>query len=118
MGLVLQQPVVSTVRMQTASDVLCGTSDVIFSSTYDDRPSKLCYFDPRRELPVFAKIGSEIEKTLLDRLIRQPSVLGSLDFVSADRTPPLFLVARSLISIINYDIKYRMGRDADGEDAV
>ena len=41
LGFVVQQPVVSTVRMQTARQVLWETSGVLFSTTYDDRPSKL-----------------------------------------------------------------------------
>ena len=41
LGLVVQQPLVSTQRMQAARDILLRDSSVILCSTYDDRPSKL-----------------------------------------------------------------------------
>ncbi len=41
LGLVVQQPFVSTQRMQIARDILSQNSSLILSSTYDDRPSKL-----------------------------------------------------------------------------
>ncbi|MDQ3010914.1 MAG: Eco57I restriction-modification methylase domain-containing protein, partial [Acidobacteriota bacterium] len=41
LGLVVQQPFVSTQRMQSARDILSRQSALILSSTYDDRPSKL-----------------------------------------------------------------------------
>ncbi len=41
LGFVLQQPVVSTNRMETIRDVLLQNSSFVWSSTYDDRPSKL-----------------------------------------------------------------------------
>ena len=41
LGFVLQQPVVSTNRMETVRDLLLRNSASIWSSTYDDRPSKL-----------------------------------------------------------------------------
>jgi hypothetical protein len=41
LGLVVQQPVVSTQRMREARQMLVERCETVFSSTYDDRPSKL-----------------------------------------------------------------------------
>jgi hypothetical protein len=41
LGMVLQQPVVSTVRMRVVRDLVSSRARVVLSSTYDDRPSKL-----------------------------------------------------------------------------
>jgi hypothetical protein len=41
MGLVVQQPIASTQRMQPVRDILTECSDVVLCSTFDDRPSKL-----------------------------------------------------------------------------
>src|SRR5207247_1042874 len=41
LGMVLQQPVVSTVRMKVVRDLVYNRARVMLSSTYDDRPSKL-----------------------------------------------------------------------------
>ncbi len=41
LGMVVQQPIVSTKRMQVVRDLLADKSQCLFSSTYDDRPSKL-----------------------------------------------------------------------------
>ncbi|MBW4541360.1 MAG: Eco57I restriction-modification methylase domain-containing protein [Myxacorys chilensis ATA2-1-KO14] len=41
LGFVVQQPLVSTQRMQPAREFLLNTSSIVLCSTYDDRPSKL-----------------------------------------------------------------------------
>ncbi len=115
-GFVVQQPVVSTQRMESVRKILLKNADALFLSTYDDRPSKLFdgmhharialiifrksvasdqvdlyvtsykkwYRDERSHLfqnlsysksfghtalDIFPKIGSDVEKTLLERLL-------------------------------------------------
>jgi len=41
LGMIVQQPVVSTKRMKVVRDLLFDNSTIILSSTFDDRPSKL-----------------------------------------------------------------------------
>jgi len=41
MGMVVQQPIVSTNRMNVIRNILLQNSTIVLSSTYDDRPSKL-----------------------------------------------------------------------------
>ena len=41
LGFVVQQPLVSTQRMQTVRSILLNSSSTVLCSTYDDRPSKL-----------------------------------------------------------------------------
>ena len=40
-GFIVQQPMTSTIRMATCRELISGNSSLIWSSTYDDRPSKL-----------------------------------------------------------------------------
>ena len=40
-GFIIQQPITSTIRMAACREIISGYSSCVWSSTYDDRPSKL-----------------------------------------------------------------------------
>jgi hypothetical protein len=113
-GFIVQQPIASTVRMAACREVLVQGSDVVWCSTYDDRPSKLFNGMHHARLAIIlAKRAAKSSTTILcvtryNKWFKEErdQLFQCLQFFSTDRLHGLFpklssLSERSIIQKLN-----------------